>query len=285
MQLKRDFRFLLKREELENSPSRREGISRDDERMLRVYGCELIQTSGILLKLPQQVCATAQVLFHRFFCKRSFVQFKVEFAAMASIWLASKLEEYPRALRDVLQVYYRLEKRQNGKNLLPLEYMDPVYVNWRQNVIVVERYMLREFGFTVRIEHAHKVILVLLSPQVLNASPQLMQETWNLLNDSLRTVACVCYSSETIACAMIHLASQRIGEPLPSAPPWWEMMEEVRYEEICEVGRMVEDLYRLKKAHTIPVYAYLSNDEDDIKDLSEEVSEKERVKFHNFLSS
>lgn len=40
---------------LEITPSRLDGLDHDTETDLRILGCELIQTSGILLKLPQ-VC-------------------------------------------------------------------------------------------------------------------------------------------------------------------------------------------------------------------------------------
>lgn len=38
---------------LEVTPSRLDGLDHDTETDLRILGCELIQTSGILLKLPQ----------------------------------------------------------------------------------------------------------------------------------------------------------------------------------------------------------------------------------------
>ena len=41
----------------------------------RIYGCELIQQMGILLRMPQVAVSTAQVMFHRFYAKRSFYKF------------------------------------------------------------------------------------------------------------------------------------------------------------------------------------------------------------------
>ena len=38
-------------EQLENVPSRKDGISEELEEQLRLFGCELIQSAGILLKL------------------------------------------------------------------------------------------------------------------------------------------------------------------------------------------------------------------------------------------
>lgn len=40
-------------DKIDETPSMKDGIDRDTESELRVFGCELIQTSGILLKLPQ----------------------------------------------------------------------------------------------------------------------------------------------------------------------------------------------------------------------------------------
>ena len=46
-----------------------------------VFGCECIQQSGILLRLPQVAVSTAQVMFHRFYAKRSMRKFDVRVRA------------------------------------------------------------------------------------------------------------------------------------------------------------------------------------------------------------
>jgi hypothetical protein len=43
--------FYLSHEQILDSPSRRDGVDENVETLLRVYGCELIQECGILLKL------------------------------------------------------------------------------------------------------------------------------------------------------------------------------------------------------------------------------------------
>ena len=43
--------FYLSDEALLDSPSLKDGIDQETEFMLRLYGCELIQEGGILLKL------------------------------------------------------------------------------------------------------------------------------------------------------------------------------------------------------------------------------------------
>lgn len=43
--------FYLTDEQLKDSPSRKDGIDEVTETTLRIYGCDLVQESGILLKL------------------------------------------------------------------------------------------------------------------------------------------------------------------------------------------------------------------------------------------
>ena len=71
--------FYVSEEDLvNNTPSRKDGVSFETETQLRIYGCELIQEGGILLKLPQAVMATGQVLLHRFYCKESLLKFNIK---------------------------------------------------------------------------------------------------------------------------------------------------------------------------------------------------------------
>lgn len=52
--------FYLSDEELNNSPSRKDGIDEPTEVNLRIYGCDLIQECGILLKLyPDYILSIA----------------------------------------------------------------------------------------------------------------------------------------------------------------------------------------------------------------------------------
>lgn len=44
---------LLPDDKLTVTPSQTDGLDGDTETDLRIYGCELIQTAGILLRLPQ----------------------------------------------------------------------------------------------------------------------------------------------------------------------------------------------------------------------------------------
>ncbi|XP_019452240.1 PREDICTED: cyclin-L1-1 isoform X2 [Lupinus angustifolius] len=242
--------FYLTDEQLKNSPSRKDGIDEATETTLRIYGCDLIQESGILLRLPQAVMATGQVLFHRFYCKKSFARFNVKKVAASCVWLASKLEESTRKARQVIIVFHRMECRREN---LPMEHLDlysKKYVDLKTELSRTERHILKEMGFICHVEHPHKFISNYLA--TLETPPELRQEAWNLANDSLRTTLCVRFKSEVVACGVVYAAARRFQVPLPENPPWWKAFDAEK-SGIDEVCRVLAHLYSLPKAGYIPV--------------------------------
>ncbi|CAN6241890.1 unnamed protein product [Urochloa humidicola] len=242
--------FYLTDEQLQDSPSRKDGIDEATETVLRVYGCDLIQESGILLRLPQAVMATAQVLFHRFYCKKSFVRFSAKRVAASCVWLAGKLEESRRESKHIIFVLHRMECRREN---LPIEYLDvssQKYSELMHDLMRTERHLLKEMGFICHVEHPHKFIPNYL---VTLEAPDLIQEAWNLANDSLRTTLCVRFKSEVIACGVVYAASRRRGISLPEDPPWWTVFDadEAGIQEVCLV---LAHLYSLPKLQCIPVH-------------------------------
>ncbi|CAH1450321.1 unnamed protein product [Lactuca virosa] len=242
--------FYLTDEHLENTPSRKDGIDKATETTLRIYGCDLIQESGILLKVPQQVMATCQVLFHRFYCKKSFVRFNVKRIAASCVWLASKLEENPRRARHALNVFHRMECRREN---LPIEHLDAFskkYTELKMDLIRSKRHLLKQMAFICHVEHPHKFISNYLA--TLETPPELTQEAWKLANDSLRTTLCVRFKNAVMACGVVYAAARRFHVPLPENPPWWKAFDADK-SGIDEVCRVLAHLYTLPKAQYILV--------------------------------
>lgn len=69
--------FVIPEDKLFDTPSREDGCSKELEVDLRTAGCDQIQLTGRILKLPQASVSTAQVIFQRFFYVRSFVKFSL----------------------------------------------------------------------------------------------------------------------------------------------------------------------------------------------------------------
>lgn len=59
------------------TPSIQDGLSREVEISQRIYGCQLIQKAGVLLKLEAVTVASAQTILHRFYYRKSLKKFDV----------------------------------------------------------------------------------------------------------------------------------------------------------------------------------------------------------------
>lgn len=167
---------ILPPERLLSTPSNMDGLDSSTETDLRILGCELIQTSGKLLRLPQVAMATGQVLFHRFYFSKSFVRHSMEIVAMACITLASKIEEAPRRIRDVINIFHHIKQVKGGKTIQPLV-LDQNYINLKNQVIKAERRVLKELGFCVHVKHPHKIIVTLLQVLDCEKNTKLMQSS------------------------------------------------------------------------------------------------------------
>ncbi|RXN36437.1 cyclin-L1 isoform X1 [Labeo rohita] len=189
---------LLPTESVHCSPSRAHGLSARTEEQLRNRMCEMIQNAGILLRLPQVAMATAQILFHRFFYCKSFVRHCAETVAMACLQLASKIEEEPRRVRDVLNVFHHLKHAAGNRRVSPLV-LDEGYISRKSDVIKAERRLLKELGFCVHVKHPHKVIVMYLQVLECEKNTKLVQMAWNYMNDSLRTDVFLRFRAETVA--------------------------------------------------------------------------------------
>jgi len=201
---------------LDQSPSLRAGVAGPMERLHRIFGCEVLQEAGILLELPQVVMVTAQSLLHRFYYRQSLLRFDVFAVAMGSLLLASKVEEQPKLVRDVIFVfYYVYHTRRKTANPKALDIGGRLYSQWKVEVVNMERLILKELGFCLyRVaDHPHKYLLYFV--RLLGGSNELAQVAWNYLNDSLRLDLCVRHAAKVLAATAIYMAARKIGHPLP----------------------------------------------------------------------
>lgn len=168
----------------------------------------------------------------------------MEIVAMACITLASKIEEAPRRIRDVINIFHHIKQVKGGKTIQPLV-LDQNYINLKNQVIKAERRVLKELGFCVHVKHPHKIIVTLLQVLDCEKNTKLMQSSWNYMNDSLRTDIFVRYSPETIACACIYLSARLLQIALPNNPPWFAVFG-VSEEDIQDTCRRVLSIYNRK---------------------------------------
>ncbi|XP_075214429.1 cyclin-L1 isoform X2 [Lycorma delicatula] len=261
---------LLPEEKLSPTPSKLDGLDGETELDLRMLGCELIQTGGILLKLPQVAMATGQVLFQRFYYSKSFVRHPMEPTAMGCLYLASKIEEAPRRIRDVINVFHHIRQVKSQKTIQPM-ILDQHYIALKTQVIKAERRVLKELGFCVHVKHPHKIIVMYLQVLGYEKNQAFMQLSWNYMNDALRSDVFVRYDPETVACACIYLSARRLRITLPKNPAWFTIFKipESHIEDVC---RRILRLYQRPKVNTEDL-------ERRVEDLRKEYQEaRQKVK-------
>ena len=239
----------IPKERLELTPSMRDGLDYKIEHQLRILCCENLQYSGLLLKLPQVAMANAQVLFQRYYFSKSFVVYDFQHVSIACLYLASKIEECYRKLRDIINVFHYVTQKKSGLSTEPLDYVGEHYFQVKNEVIKMERRILKELGFCVHVKHPHKIIVVYLRFLEMDQNRAFVQRAWNNMNDSLRTTVFLRYSPETIAAACIFLAARVLSIPLPKNPGWWEVFG-CCIEEIEAISLSILELYQTRLPST-----------------------------------
>ena len=100
-----------------------------------------------------------------------------------------------------------------------------MYSEWKSELMGMERFILKELGFSLyeMTDSPHRYILYFI--KLLNGDDALAKRSWNYLNDSMRIDLCLRYEAQTIVCAAIFLASRDLEFVLPESPPWWAVLD------------------------------------------------------------
>lgn len=225
------------------------------EQDLKMLGCDLIQNAGIILKLPQVAMSTAQMLFQRVHYTEDFTVMKepVDITAMASLFLAAKIEEQPKRSKDIVIAFLIVINQRLKRSF---EIREEEYEFIKSKVFTSERKILKNLGFCVRSSYPHKIIVTyykgLLNALDLDKNvwsvdriEDIIQRAWNYCNDSLRTDVFVRYPKEAVAVACIHMANEDMHSPFPKSSDnrSWYLLFDVTDEQIKEVCKSIKNLY------------------------------------------
>ncbi|OEH74935.1 putative cyclin [Cyclospora cayetanensis] len=262
---------LVPRKLQQQTPSTRDGLSREVEISQRVYGCQLIQKAGVLLRLEAVTVASAQTILHRFYYRKSLKKFDVRLVATSSLLLACKLEEDPRRVKSLIDVVQLLSRAEDANAKVTEDNIDYFLIEYdstefdiaRAEIFRCERYILRELGFMVSqtLVHPHRYIL-----QYIHAlckgdyvpTNRLSQIAWGYLNDSMQTTLCCEVQPAVVAVGSIFLAACDLNIPLARETGWYELFD-VTWEDVVKVCTRILSLYKReppkykKLAETRPV--------------------------------
>ncbi|KAK1355375.1 Cyclin-T1-5 like [Heracleum sosnowskyi] len=239
-------RWYYSRKEIEeNSASRKDGIDLKKETYLRKSYCTFLQDLGMRLKVPQVTIATAIVFCHRFFLRQSHVRNDRRTIATVCMFLAGKVEETPRPLKDVILVSYEIIHKKDPDVAQRIKQKE-VYEQQKELILMGERVVLATLGFDLNVHHPYKPLVEAIKKFKV-AQNALAQVAWNFVNDGLRTSLCLQFKPHHIAAGAIFLAGKFLKVKLPSDGVIWRQEFDVHPHQLEEVSNQMLELYEQNK--------------------------------------
>ncbi|KAK1286120.1 Cyclin-T1-3 [Acorus calamus] len=231
----------------ENSPSRKDGIDVKKEASFQKLYCTFLQELGMSLKVPQITIATAMIFCHRFFLRQSHAKNDRRTIATVCMFLAGKVEETPRPLKDVILVSYVIIHKKNPTASQKIRQKD-VYEKQKELILLGERVVLATLDFDLNVDHPYKPLVEAIKKFKVAPGP-LAQVAWNFVNDGLRTSLCLQFKPHHIAAGAIFLAARFLKVKLPSDGDtvWWQEFH-VTPKKLEEVGNQMLELYEQNQA-------------------------------------
>ncbi|TVU50264.1 hypothetical protein EJB05_01630 [Eragrostis curvula] len=270
--------YFSRREIEENSPSRRDGIDLKKESYLRRSYCNFLQELGMKLKVPQVTIATAMVFCHRFYLRQShakndrrfsetqvnivlcsYAYFKyvqlllnlisTQTIATVCMFLAGKVEETPRPLKDVILVSYELIHKKDPNAGQRIKQQREIYDKQKELILLGERIVLVTLGFDLNVHHAYKPLVEAIRKFNVSQKSTLPQVAWNFVNDGLRTSLCLQFKPHHIAAGAIFLAAKflKMKPPSDGDKVWWQDFE-VTPRQLEEVSNQMLELYEQNRS-------------------------------------
>ena len=249
--LRAQAKWLFTPAELSQTPSIVDGLSLAQEHANRSKGVGFITQVGILLKLPQLTLATASVYLHRFYMRHSMVDLPSRpglhhyAIAAASLFLATKVEETCRKMKELVVACCRVAQKQPN---LVVDEQNKEYWRWRDTILVNEDILLEALCFDLQLEQPYRILFDVLCYYHVQDSKRLRNAAWAFVNDSNLTTLCLLFPARTIAVAALYAAAKHTELALPDdehGRPWWQ--------------HLGVDMKDLRKACSVLTEAYEEN--------------------------
>ncbi|KAJ2448489.1 RNA polymerase II C-terminal domain kinase beta subunit [Coemansia sp. RSA 2424] len=168
--------------------------------------CVFVKEVARSMGFPTRTISTAQLLIHRTYIHRSTPPVASSDLATACLFVAAKMEETIKRLRDILAHSYINSLSQNGGTPIDAQSVPATVTDkMRPNVLAGEQYIMDAIGFDFRTTHAH-LLYVKLAKLAGVPRANIAVDGWTILSDSYFTTLPVQYPSLVIAAGALCLA-------------------------------------------------------------------------------
>ncbi|KAH9460013.1 hypothetical protein MJO29_003954 [Puccinia striiformis f. sp. tritici] len=216
---------------------------------IRQQACVFIDRIGSRLGFPRRTIASALLLYHRFHLFFPFSEFNLHDVSIATVWLASKLEDTLKKLREIQLAAWLVRNIQEGGNGLG-EPEASIIEAERHRLGGIERLLLESVCFDFgsgKPANGRDVFGYLIGiARRLQLSRNHIQLSFRLAIDSHRTLVGLTYPPHLIALSCLYLASFlrpfTQEEDLAKFHPDWNVPYQADIEDIEEICHQILDL-------------------------------------------
>ncbi|KAK4695553.1 hypothetical protein P7C70_g8529, partial [Phenoliferia sp. Uapishka_3] len=213
--------------ELLHTPTIKAGFSPKVEGHLRALAIKRLLCLKDAMNPPQLVIAAAATYLHRFYMRESFQDWPWQIMAASAFFLASKVEEQARRLKDVVSATLELDadrepNRPRDRRHLPVDEASEVFTKTRQRILFFEEALLRVLCFDLTIRQPYtdmvKGVGLMWRNENTVVATKVKRAAWPFITDSLPTTVSLIHRSIVIAAASVVLACTQLEIPLPERP-------------------------------------------------------------------
>ncbi|KAG2234585.1 cyclin-like protein [Thamnidium elegans] len=229
--------WFMHKEDSKNTPSILNGMRYEEELLYRMRGVCLIQIVGYRLELPVHTVATASTLYHRFFTRKSFYDYKYTRIAQACLFIACKSDESSRRAQDIAKSWTYKPKETRSEKAIAKFISDLLY-----NELLV----LEVVCFDMSFEHPYYDMLEFVKE--VGIPNEIATAALAFINDSFRLPLNLWYEPKAIAATALVMGYQTSGTKLPSDTNTnWAQYLQGHSELIGEIAASIMEVYKLPK--------------------------------------
>ena len=217
-------RWTFSKHQLQNTPSRKHGISYGKEMGYRQQSASFIQQVGRCLEVNQLCINTAIVYLHRFYMFHSFAMFDKHDVSVGAIFLAAKTEEQPRRTERIIRAANLVLHKKDR-----VDTSSEWYTEEKEKVVDTENILLQTLGFDMVVDHPHAHLLKCC--QMRGWSKDMTKMCYSLATNSLQlTTMCLEYKPTTVACVCINLVTKWCRYDVAAdqnGKPWYHSVDKL----------------------------------------------------------
>ncbi|KAN0105948.1 Cyclin-like protein [Hyaloscypha variabilis] len=219
----------------------------DLQHSIRFYTARLTQAAVLLLRLPQDITAQANVLLYRYWLVDPLLAWEFSDVSAATLYLTAKISASPRTLRSITNVYtYLLSLPSFPSPTTPALTTPPdpesyyltetAYTTYRNRLLNIEGQILNAISFTTHVSLPHPLAITYLQTLSIfslppSVSTRVAKRTIAHLNTALLSpqMLYLTHQPPALATAAIYLAAREEGVKLPDGE-WWTVFDVEREE-------------------------------------------------------